>query len=389
MSKITNYNDGNGVTTVVWMTADFVPVEPGSDDARYVKMIASDGEMAFFHVNDEQRDLAEWNEADHPRDEDGKFTESGGGSKAATKEKLSSGKLTGSDTLHGSANDVRKITLRDKDGNEVQAIFKPSSGESWTEADMYDKVNQAYKQEHDLSTADIDAMIQEGELDSGDPEEPVRETITNRDFSYADREVAASELDEILGLGIVPPTVKRDIDGETGMVQQFVETLDSVEVDQDSVYGLAILDIATGNTDRHSGNVLVDKNRKVVAIDQGLSFPDETDYSSNYQFRPDATMGFLSENKGPMSQAMADRVKKALDTTDWESFTKKYAMNAGERAGFLRRITDLKTVFDPGYIGGNPSYGIRNVIHFMASESQLANQFDENEIKPIELRGKK
>ena len=54
MAKIEIYNDGEGVTTVAWMDENFVPVEAGSDEARYVKMIASTGEMSFFHVNQEE-----------------------------------------------------------------------------------------------------------------------------------------------------------------------------------------------------------------------------------------------------------------------------------------------------------------------------------------------
>jgi hypothetical protein len=54
VSKLQTYNDGEGVTTVAWMDENFVPVEAGSDKARYVKMIASTGEMSFFHVGEEQ-----------------------------------------------------------------------------------------------------------------------------------------------------------------------------------------------------------------------------------------------------------------------------------------------------------------------------------------------
>jgi len=54
MSKIETYNDGEGVTTVAWMDENFNPVEAGSDEARYVKMIASTGEMSFYHVNQEE-----------------------------------------------------------------------------------------------------------------------------------------------------------------------------------------------------------------------------------------------------------------------------------------------------------------------------------------------
>ena len=375
--KFETYNDGNGVTTVAWLSADFEPVEPGSDDAAYVKMISSSGDMAFFHV-EQERSAADWNEEDHPRDDHGKFTDGGSSSShQEVRSKLTSGKITDSYRIHGSVNDVRKVTLRDSDGNEVEAIFKPTSGESWTYADMERKQLEAYQAEHGLDSDEMQERIDEGEVDfgGGDPDEPVRETITNRDFSYADREAAAYELDEALGLGVVPPTIVREIDGKRGMVQQFVETeglgLGDSGIDQDSVYGLAVLDIATGNTDRHSGNVLIDKDRKVVAIDQGLSFPDDTEYGENYQFRPDATMYLLHENRGAMSEEMSDRVAKSITSTNWEEMSNKWPMSDGERDRFLGRMNRLKTVFSaPDAM--TRSYGIRTLISEMATQSHIA-----------------
>lgn len=375
MSKIETYNDGDGVTTVAWLDTNFNPVEPGSDEAAYVKMISSSGDMAFYHVAQERG--LEWNEEDHPRDDSGKFTSGGGSSHAEVRSKLHSGKLEDSDPIHGSINSVKKITLRDGEGNEVEAIFKPASGESWTGEDVSRKEIEAYKEANDVGTEDIEAMIEEGELGGyGDPDEPVRETITNRDFSYADREAAAYELDEALGLGVVPPTIVREIDGERGMVQQFVEIDEAGmyggKVDQDSVYGIAVLDIATGNTDRHAGNVLIDKDRRVVAIDQGLSFPDDTEYHPNYQFRPDATMSLLATNQGAMSQAMSSQLGERLRNTDWEDVSKKWKMTDGERDGFLYRMNRLKFVFETNSDPTSRSYGVRGLISAMAKESNIA-----------------
>jgi hypothetical protein len=68
VSLIQTYNDGEGVTTVAWLDANFNPVKAGSDDAVYVKMIASTGEMSFFRVEQERK--LEFN-PDQPRDESG------------------------------------------------------------------------------------------------------------------------------------------------------------------------------------------------------------------------------------------------------------------------------------------------------------------------------
>jgi hypothetical protein len=376
MSKLETYNDGDGVTTIAWLNANFNPVKPGSDEAVYVKMISSSGDMAFFHVAQERG--LEWNEEDHPRDDAGKFSSSGGSSKST--EHLSKGKVHGRELISGSINHVERIALVEEGkhpvNDAVEAIFKPTSGESWTYEDVSRKEIEAYKAENDANTADIQAMIEEGELGGGyEGDEPIRETITNRDFSYADREAAAYELDEALGLNVVPPTIVREIDGKRGMVQQFVDVDPSGmyggKVDQDSVYGLAVIDIATGNTDRHSGNVLIDKDRRVVAIDQGLSFPDDTEYHPNYQFRPDATLSLLANHRGAMSEEMSGRVAKSLESTNWEKVSNDWKMSEGERDGFIARMERLKIAFKaPDAM--SRSYAVRTLISEMAKESNIA-----------------
>jgi hypothetical protein len=343
--------------------------------------------MAFFHVAQERG--LEWNEEDHPRDDSGKFSSGGGSSKST--EHLFKGKVHGRERITGSINHVERIALVEEGGHPVndavEAIFKPEIGESWTNADVANKEVAAYKAEHGLNTEEINQMVEDGEFNVYEDDEPVRETITNRNFSYADREAAAYELDEALGLNVVPPTIVREIDGKRGMVQQFIETdglgLHDAGIDQDSVYGLAVLDIATGNTDRHGGNVLIDKDRRVVAIDQGLSFPDDTEYHPNYQFRPDATLSLLANHRGAMSEEMSGRVAKSLESTDWEKVSSNWKMSEGERDGFVYRMERLKTAFKaPDAI--SRSYAVRTLISEMAKESNIAAGHLSENIKHID-----
>lgn len=384
MSLIQTYNDGEGVTTVAWLDADFNPVKAGSDDAVYVKMIASTGEMSFFRVEQDRK--LEFN-PDQPRDEDGKWT---GGSSDRSAAHLTKGKVHGRERILGSVNHVERISLVEEGkhpvNDAVEAIFKPVSGESWTAADVTSKEQEAMRERY--PTEEFEQMLDDGEFGGdGDPDEPVRETITNRDFSYADREAAAYELDEALGLGVVPPTIVREIDGKRGMVQQYIETGTGLGagdsgIDQDSVYGLAILDIATGNTDRHAGNVLIDNDRRAVAIDQGLSFPDDSQWHDNYQFRPDATISLLAANQGSMSAEMSSRITEKLKNIDWKQLSSKWPMTEGERSGFLKRIERLKDVFvDEEY--GNPSQGVRGLIIDMARESNIASTYELDAAKRV------
>ena len=98
------------------------------------------------------------------------------------------------------------------------------------------------------------------------------------------REVASYELSQALGWGLVPLTVGRD-DAPlgTGSLQRFVDadfeqhyfTLLDDESLHDDFRRLCAFDILSNNTDRKSGHVLIDGNRRIWAIDNGLSFHRE------------------------------------------------------------------------------------------------------------------
>lgn len=87
---------------------------------------------------------------------------------------LQEGTATDSRPLGGGANASVIVTLDDAKGTE--AVYKPERGENWTAS---------------FTNRDIKRYIQ------------------NRDFSLAEREAFASDVDAALGLGIVPATVLR------------------------------------------------------------------------------------------------------------------------------------------------------------------------------------
>jgi hypothetical protein len=99
-------------------------------------------------------------------------------------------------------------------------------------------------------------------------------------------EVAAYELDKLLGTGLVPPTVERKIGRTTGSVQLWVEE-SMTEADRkakaiappdlqlwnDQMHTLRILHQLTDNTDsRNISNVLVDPSFRVYAVDFSRAF---------------------------------------------------------------------------------------------------------------------
>ena len=114
------------------------------------------------------------------------------------------------------------------------------------------------------------------------------------EFDFRDSwksEVAAYELDKLLGLGLVPPTVERRIAGRTGSLQMWVEA--AMTEDERKRRGLEAPDAAawnaqmhkvrllhqlTYNTDyRNVRNVLVDPRFRVYAVDSSRAFRIQED----------------------------------------------------------------------------------------------------------------
>jgi hypothetical protein len=99
------------------------------------------------------------------------------------------------------------------------------------------------------------------------------------DGTLSRREVAAWHVSEAIGWGIVPPTVMRDGPFGEGMVQQFIEldeTVDVIEMivsDDARLRHIAAFDAAVNNTDRKGGHLLpVDGGRHVFGVDHGVCF---------------------------------------------------------------------------------------------------------------------
>lgn len=110
--------------------------------------------------------------------------------------------------------------------------------------------------------------------------------MPSRDTGYWESykaEIAAYELDKLVGLGMVPPTVERKVDGLTGSAQLWVENVTLLK-DRDpstapdvaawnrQVYRQRVWDNLTGNIDRNQGNLLVDQAWNLILIDHSRAF---------------------------------------------------------------------------------------------------------------------
>jgi len=98
-------------------------------------------------------------------------------------------------------------------------------------------------------------------------------------------EIAAYEIDKIIGLGMVPATVERTYKGAKGSVQLWVESMMSeaehrktkvVSPDpqafNDLMYKTRLFDNMVYNTDRNLNNLLITKDWELVLIDHSRAF---------------------------------------------------------------------------------------------------------------------
>jgi uncharacterized repeat protein (TIGR03843 family) len=140
------------------------------------------------------------------------------------------------------------------------------------------------------------------------------------------REVAAYELSEELGWGIVPETIYR-LEGPLGegSLQRFVPadfehhyfTLYENELEQwhDELRRICVFDLLTNQTDRKSGHCLLGEDGKIYAIDNGLSFHSEFKLRTViWEFGgEDIPSDLLDDVKRFVEGGVPDRIAQLLD----------------------------------------------------------------------------
>jgi hypothetical protein len=98
-------------------------------------------------------------------------------------------------------------------------------------------------------------------------------------------EIAAYELDKLLKLDMVPPSVERQLEGSNGAAQLWVEDVTGLTGDaspgttyradwEDQVARMRMFDNLIGNRDRNRGNMLHDTAWNLILIDHSRAFGD-------------------------------------------------------------------------------------------------------------------
>ena len=101
------------------------------------------------------------------------------------------------------------------------------------------------------------------------------------DGNLAAREVAAFRVSELMEIHRVPYTTLRDGPFGMGMVQEWIEIDESVDLieysqsDDLQLRELALFDAVINNTDRKIGHLLVDQNDFLFGCDHGVTFHEE------------------------------------------------------------------------------------------------------------------
>jgi len=101
------------------------------------------------------------------------------------------------------------------------------------------------------------------------------------DGNLAQRELAAYLLSEALNLHLVPFTIMREGTFGPGMVQEWIEIddeLDLVELangNNQRIREMALFDAIINNTDRKYGHILVTKEREIFGCDHGVTFHED------------------------------------------------------------------------------------------------------------------
>jgi hypothetical protein len=112
-------------------------------------------------------------------------------------------------------------------------------------------------------------------------------------------EIAAYELDKLLGMNMVPPSIERTINGEQGAAIMWIPSLRSVKqtggnLPQGVVWGPAIRKMLTfdnfiGNPDRNAGNILIGPPGEFILIDHSRAFVKDKDLPNKVE-RVDAVL---------------------------------------------------------------------------------------------------
>jgi len=142
-----------------------------------------------------------------------------------------------------------------------------------------------------------------------------------------EHEIAAYKLDKLLGLGLVPPVVEREVDGLRGSLQVWVtrehlryvrkHPLPAPDRADDDVHAVRLLDYLF-NTDRHLRNLFFDEEWRPVVIDQSMAFHALTvPYRPLFRFPREAVARLRALDRRQLESALGRHLEeKQIDALE-------------------------------------------------------------------------
>jgi len=111
-------------------------------------------------------------------------------------------------------------------------------------------------------------------------------------------EIVADELDKMLGMGMVPPTIDRVINNQHGAMQLWVEGCKTYKDIEDNpprtlvwsheLSRMKMFDVLIHNADRNAGNILIDPHSHIILIDHSRGFITSKDMLKQKEKLPSA-----------------------------------------------------------------------------------------------------
>lgn len=136
----------------------------------------------------------------------------------------------------------------------------------------------------DASNATLYAMVKQDAMEKICIYKPIAGERPLWDFpdgTLADREYAAYLVSEFLGLHVVPLTILRDGPYGKGMVQEWIDIDESIDLanyfsqDIPELRRMAFFDAIVNNTDRKIGHLLPVQSGELFGCDHGVTFHEE------------------------------------------------------------------------------------------------------------------
>ena len=176
--------------------------------------------------------------------------------------------------------------------------------------------------------------------------------------TYYRRDVAAWRLSEAIGLGAVPPTVERVVEGEVGSLQLWREDARALsdfeagpggpQLDRAAAERVRAFDFIMGNADRKAANMLVAVDQasgapryRPVAIDHGSSLP----LTGRFEFR--WPLEWIQTHHGPV----LDETRAFLRAIDPATVADALSSAGIERKAVVRALYRLERLKrDPDFL---------------------------------------